>query len=169
MRLLASDEWALLRSLRLQALRESPEAFESSYSIEMEQGRSFWISKIASRAVAFLGNDPIGLIGWTQLSNDPTGFELNSMWVRPEARGTIAASRLVEFAIATLADRLATRLELGVVSDNARALSLYQRIGFVVSSQEIAHTGKSLTRMVLDIRRSGSDTDQRTPTSDSSE
>jgi RimJ/RimL family protein N-acetyltransferase len=53
------------------------------------------------------------------------------MWVAPEARGTGAASALVDAVIAWTADRGARTLRTAVTIGNEPAARLYARAGFV--------------------------------------
>ena len=140
----APDDWELLRDLRLEALRDSPEAFSSSVSRETAFEESLWRSRTPTAGVAFRDGEPVGLVGWHR-PDDAEHFELVSMWVRADARGSDVATRLVEFVVLAVSG---APLALGVVRDNDRAHAFYTRVGFVDDGAEIgAVTGQDLIRM----------------------
>jgi ribosomal protein S18 acetylase RimI-like enzyme len=82
---------------------------------------------------AFEGDDlvAVGLIG--RDGEEPDDWRIRGMATKPEARGQGAGSRVLQALVQHAADHGATR-----VWCNARtpALSLYQRAGFVVASEE---------------------------------
>ena len=82
-----ADDWQALRDIRLEALRDAPTAFGSTYEQETERGEAHWRDRIA-RGGTFLAfvpevsaTEPSGLIGGYQ--EDPVTVELVSMYVRP--------------------------------------------------------------------------------------
>ncbi len=84
-------DWQALRDIRLEALRDAPDAFGSTHEREAVFGEADWRRRI-SRGGNFLGylpeasaSEPAGLIGGYQ--EEPETVELVSMYVRPRARG----------------------------------------------------------------------------------
>jgi ribosomal protein S18 acetylase RimI-like enzyme len=129
------SEWTVLRSLRLEALRDAPQAFESTIELESRLEESDWLQRIERRAVAFVSGRPVGLVGWSVASEDGGRTELISMWVRPDVRGTTTATRLVDF-VKEIARSRGETLELAVRADNARARRFYTKCGFVPLREE---------------------------------
>jgi ribosomal protein S18 acetylase RimI-like enzyme len=124
----------MLRGLRLEALRDAPQAFESTVEHEARLGKSDWLQRIERRAVAFASGRPVGLVGWSAAS-EGGNTELISMWVRSDARGTTTATLLVDF-VKEIARSRGDTLELAVRADNARARRFYAKCGFVPVREE---------------------------------
>src|ERR1700721_2370586 len=87
-------DWQGRRDIRLEALRDAPTAFGSTYEREAPRDEAQWRDRI-SRGGTFLAYlpdpsdpsrsaDPAGLIGGYQ--EDPRTVELVAMYVRPRAR-----------------------------------------------------------------------------------
>jgi GNAT superfamily N-acetyltransferase len=128
----AAADWQALRDIRLEALRNAPEAFGSTYEREVHRPEARWHEWIA-RGGMFLAfvpeiSAPAGLAGGYQ--EDPDAVELVSMYVRSQARGRGVGEALVA-AVARWAEaKGAKSLHLWVTEINAPARLLYQRCGF---------------------------------------
>jgi hypothetical protein len=79
-----TDDWAILREIRLAALREAPQAFGSTYQREARFTEAQWRERIKSRSVTFfahLDEDavPAGIAaaGWARARDHDTLF----LWV----------------------------------------------------------------------------------------
>lgn len=84
------------------------------------QGRCFWL--------VITAHDRI--IGNGQLVIYPGGAECANLFVVPEYRGQGIGTALVGVLTALAGHQQVTGLEIGVTTDNPRALALYQRLGF---------------------------------------
>ena len=129
-----AEDWEALRDIRLEALRNAPEAFGSTYEREAEFAEADWQRRI-SRGGNFLGylpeasaTEPVGLIGGYQ--EDPDTVELVSMYVRPQARGRGVGEALIATVINWAATRNAASVHLWVTETNKPARLLYERCGF---------------------------------------
>jgi len=134
-----ADDWQALRDIRLEALRDAPTAFGSTYEQETERGEAHWRDRIA-RGGTFLAfvpevsaTEPSGLIGGYQ--GDPVTVELVSMYVRPRARGRCVGEALVAAVIDWAGQRNAAAVRLWVTETNAPALALYERCGFALTGE----------------------------------
>ena len=133
------DEWRELRDLRLRALRDTPDAFGSTYEQEAaepdqawrdwavdgaEGGASFWA--FAADEDERIGGMAFGSRHWQV--EDAMG--LFAMWVDPAFRGQGLGRRLAEAVIdwARTTDR--PRVVLSVNEANHGAIRLYERCGF---------------------------------------
>jgi len=128
------DDWQALRDLRLEALRDAPDAFGSTYVQQAAYGEADWQRRI-SRGGTFLAYlpeadaaGPVGLAGGYQ--EDPDAVELVSMYVRPRARGRGVGEALVATVIRWAQARDAASVHLWVTETNAHARALYERCGF---------------------------------------
>src|ERR1700729_1816543 len=129
-----SVDWQGLRDIRLEALRDAPSAFGSTYQGEAGRPEAHWHDRIA-RGGTFLAylpdlgpSDPAGLIGG--YSEDPQTVELISMYVRPRARGRGVGEALVAAVLNWAGQRNAAAVHLWVTASNAPARALYERCGF---------------------------------------
>ena len=134
-----ADDWQALRDIRLEALRDAPTAFGSTYEQETERGEAHWRDRIA-RGGTFLAfvpevsaTEPAGLIGG--YPEDPVTAELVSMYVRPRARGRGVGEALVAAVIDWAGQRNAAAVRLWVTETNAPALALYERCGFALTGE----------------------------------
>ena len=132
------DDWQALRDIRLEALRDAPTAFGSTYEREATRGEADWRLRIA-RGGTFLAFipasacEPAGLIGGYQ--EDPVTAELVSMYVRPRARGHGVGEALVATVIAWARNKSAAEVRLWVTETNAPARALYERCGFAPTGE----------------------------------
>jgi len=131
-------EWAVIRDLRLAALADAPDAFASTLSRETGQAEARWRARIAARPwfLAWHAGQPAGLVAMFPEHTEPAeqttpDWHLVSMWVRPQARGTGVAGRLVAAVLARARAAGAAQVTLWVALSNDRARAFYQRMGFV--------------------------------------
>jgi GNAT superfamily N-acetyltransferase len=135
-----SGDWHALRDIRLEALRDAPAAFGSTYEREAPCGEAQWRDRI-SRGGTFLAylpelsaSEPVGLIGGYR--EDPVTVELVSMYVRPRARGRGVGEALVAAVIGWARDQNAAEVHLWVTETNAPARALYERCGFALTDEQ---------------------------------
>ena len=79
------------------------------------------------------GSIPRGLVAGVPDTTDAAVVWLMAMWVHPELRGSGAARLLVEAFMAWARAVGADRIRLAVIADNARAIGLYEKLGFRVT------------------------------------
>jgi ribosomal protein S18 acetylase RimI-like enzyme len=137
-RTVRADDWQAARDIRLDALREAPYAFASTYDREAAYPEQTWRERAAAgnTVLAYLpesGPRPVGLVAAIELV--PGELELVSMWVRPEARGQQVGSALVEAVMAYARDWPVPRVHLWVTETNKPARRLYERCGFTPTGE----------------------------------
>ena len=132
-RLLAPDATAF-RDIRLEGLREHPDAFGSS--LREEEARSLSWFEQALDGGFVLGADLAdgrlaGVAGLRFNQTDKTRHKawLWGMYVRPQARGTGLASSLIAGIVAEARPKV-EELVLTVGSHNAPAIARYRSMGF---------------------------------------
>jgi len=122
------------RELRLEGLKNHPEAFASAWEDEAGQPASWWTERLETNIVLGGWIDDSPLIGIAGLRVN-TAVKLRhrgmlvGMYVRPHARGTGLAALLVQRVIEQ-ARSLAEELSLTVVASNTVAYRLYSAAGF---------------------------------------
>ena len=134
---IAAAEWQHYQLLRLKALRESPDAFGSTFEAESMRPDADWeerLTTLDSRwALALFGlhhGDPAGLAWVIVQPQIPEVAHLYQMWVQPSARGTGLGRLLLEHAIAWARDRGTKRMKLSVTIAESPAWHLYGAAGF---------------------------------------
>lgn len=133
LRVLSPDDWELWREVRLNALRDAPEAFGATLVEWQAAKEERWRERLAVvpfNVVAMVGGVAVGQVSGTQI-DDQERVELISMWVAPGTRGAGVADALVS-AIKDYAGHTgASAVRLSVRRSNKRAIGLYERCGFV--------------------------------------
>ena len=134
-RRLRPDEWAALRDIRLRALADAPEAFGSTLAEEVGRGDDAW-RDWASRAdrgivVAELAGRLVGLASGGPAPDGDGGAGLYAMWVDPALRGSGVAADIVALVEDWARAAGYAAIGLGVTTTNARAIALYERLGYV--------------------------------------
>ena len=129
---LTVDEGDRLRAIRLRALHDAPEAFESRFEQIAALPPESWSQQIRALAtfVAVIDNHDVGLVRGEVDHDDDHAAWLLSMWVDPSARGHGVGEALIEEVILWARSIDATRMLLEVADDNAPAIRLYARMGF---------------------------------------
>ena len=130
---LGEDDWEDYRSVRLSALRESPEAFVATADEEESYDEAFWRERMqrSARLVAEREGSAVGVVSvGTAKATDGAAGELFGLWVRPEARGLGVATRLVKDGAALAARRGHSHLVYWVGTDNGRAVAFASGMGF---------------------------------------
>ena len=123
------DDWGVVRDVRLAALADAPDAFESSLAREQALPEADWrgLVRAGGQRLAWLGDAPVGLARGTVHGDE---HHLVGMWVSPAARGYGVAAALVRSVVDWAHSVGAPRLFLWVVGDNTAAQALYRRAGF---------------------------------------
>ena len=151
------DEWQVYRTLRLRALRDSPDAFGATLEQERHYPPSRWQSRLAEadsrRALplcAALAGNPVGL-AWGRIDPaSPSIAHLYQMWASPEARGLGIGRRLLDAVIDWARRQGASTVELGVTVGNGPAAGLYAAAGFrVVGDPEPLRAGSELMTLTM--------------------
>ncbi len=146
-RALTPDDYALYRDVRLRALATDPDAFGSTYERESAFTDDDWRARLVGgdrRASFFIDElDDIEGLAVTGVAGtagiffsewDPQPMVV-AMWVDPAARGRRCGGRLLDAAIEWARNTEATEVVLWVVRDNAPAIALYTRHGFIASGK----------------------------------
>ncbi len=138
-RRLTEDDLDALWRVRLQALKDNPEAFGSTYEETIARGKeSFRWRLRPGDDVFYLGafdDTLVGIVGFFREEGSKNRHEGNivSMYVLPERRGQGAGKALMQEMIAQ-AKQIAglEQLILAVVTTNNAARLLYRLLGFEV-------------------------------------
>jgi ribosomal protein S18 acetylase RimI-like enzyme len=133
-RRLTREDAPVYREIRLEGLRDSPEAFGSTFENESANSLEFFSERIATSNVfgAFRNAELAGVAGLLihqGVKEAHKGF-LWGMYVRPSARH-MGAGRLLVEAVLAFARTKVELVQLSVISENVNARRLYAAMGFV--------------------------------------
>jgi len=159
-RRLRAGELALLRELRLESLRDAPDAFARTFAEILAQPEIYWKEMERSvtepgRHVMFVAEDrgqPVGLAFGIRKGDGIA--DLGGMWVAPQARGRGVARALGTAVIDWARAEGFAILVLWVTEGNVAARTLYLRLGFEVTGKREplpSNTTLAIEEMRLDL------------------
>jgi ribosomal protein S18 acetylase RimI-like enzyme len=126
---LAPADWRVLRSARLKALLDSPQAFTSTHDHEAGWCESEW-RRLFDAATWIVARQAEELIGLARSVGDRTMRHVESVWVAPTHRRHGVCGTLLQ-GLAEIDRRLGvTDLLLWVLDDNVDAQHAYEALGF---------------------------------------
>ncbi len=138
----SAEDAPAYRDLRLEALRNHPEAFSSDYATAVAQPMSFWTERLRSSGtetaiVNFLAVHEQQLIGMCAIARRDTlktrhAADIVGMYVQPEWRGLHIAEALVTACIEWARTHEVKIVKLAVVAANTPAIRCYALCGFHV-------------------------------------
>ena len=127
----------IFKAVRLEALREAPYAFGSTYEKESEFADSEWIARAegmnGERGIGFLamdGESGCGIVGSFLDQDDPGRAHVVSMWTAPTHRQQGIGRLLIMEILDWARHRRAHTLRLMVTSNNDSAIRFYEQLGF---------------------------------------
>jgi GNAT superfamily N-acetyltransferase len=123
---------AIVRSLRLEALSDAPDAFDSTLDRELAWTPSDWREWLSRGATFVLehSDGPKGIVAGVPHRDNTTVIFLVSMWVHSSLRGTGAADALVASVLSWAEAEGAAEVWLHLDKRDDRARRCYERNGF---------------------------------------
>jgi RimJ/RimL family protein N-acetyltransferase len=155
LRWLTVDDWDDLRRMRLAALADSPRFFLARHEKEVRYSARRWRREFRRGrwVLAYLGDQPIGMMGVTWFKDIPEGDRyIEYLWIDPARRGKGMASAFVREIIEKLANDRVGTIWLWILDGNERASRLYANLGFESAGKPKALKkcpGRSETKMAL--------------------
>lgn len=136
-RRLPGRRWRDYRSIRLEALRTTPEAFGSSYEEEVKFPEAKWRERIKTMLFAMSGGAPVGMISFATNDRMKTRHvaHVYSVYVKEGRRGKGVGGILLSAALKELRKKKIVKVQLGVNPEMKPALRLYEGAGFVVAGR----------------------------------
>ena len=126
------DDWRALRSIRLESLADTPDAYGSTFAESSTWSDKRW--KIAASQWLYIlaerDDRIVGMVSGGINDSHPGRRWIYGMYVTPTERGTETAVRLIEAVAQWASDLGAAELYLNVTSSVARARAFYDKIGF---------------------------------------
>jgi GNAT superfamily N-acetyltransferase len=130
------EDWRVVRSVRLRALEDTPQAFGTTLEQDRQLNDVDWQLRVSpgNWVLALRGASPVGMAAGVVESGRPNGERhLMSMWVAEELRGQQVARRLVDAVASWALTMGAETLSLWVADGNDRARRFYERMGFAAT------------------------------------
>ena len=141
-RFIRESDVAAFKALRLEALREHPEAYGMDFEEETAQPDSVWNDRVGKAAgdpsgsivLADAGEELAGMVGVWRGTGVKTRHEANiwGVYVRPKYRGHKLTDQMIVEALGWCRGGNVRIVRLTVVTCNASAVRCYQRAGFMV-------------------------------------
>jgi ribosomal protein S18 acetylase RimI-like enzyme len=141
----AANEWRIYRALRLQALRDAPDAFGSTLAREEAFPDEEWIRRIETGAGSPLDfplvveddTRPIGL-AWARIAADDREVaELYQVWIDPAYRRRGVGHRMIDATLDWARSAGVRQMHLAVALGSDSALDFYRRLGFVETGDPV--------------------------------
>ena len=141
---LSPEQWQRYREIRLEALREEPQAFGSAYTDMEQKSPEYWQGRLAEAAqgekswllFAQEGERLIGMIGAFYDETQETA-RIIAVYVSKAERGVGVGKALMEGILFKISKKIGIRkIALGVNQEQTAAVKLYQRFGFVVTDEK---------------------------------
>jgi ribosomal protein S18 acetylase RimI-like enzyme len=132
-KILTPAKWTALRDIRLEALRESPQAFLSTHEKEAAWDEDQWLAEFdrGDWSIGFLADQAVSLLGATRPADMPWHeCFLEYIWVAPEHRGAGLAQGMLAFTFGRLQTIGVQTAYLYVLNGNDAARRLYEKAGF---------------------------------------
>ncbi len=157
---LMPEEWLRYREIRLESLREEPQAFGSSSAVMAEKPETYWQGRLAEALqgekswllFAQEGEHVIGMIG--AFCDEAQVFAtIVSVYVSKEARGKGTGKILMEGILSEIGKKANLhKVVLGVNREQIAAVELYRRFGFLITGEreEVQGDGKSPRGYVME-------------------
>ena len=122
-----------MRAIRLRSLRDAPDAFGTTLKEAGVQSLEGWNRQLEQLPtfVATAGGSDVGLVRAAPHDHFPDAGFVISTWVAPEARGQGIGSALLDAVAQWARTKGWARLLLDVGEQNAPAIALYTRQGYV--------------------------------------
>jgi ribosomal protein S18 acetylase RimI-like enzyme len=146
------SDWRQYRDTRLKALKDSPQAFGSTYENTSKLPDSEWLDRLTRITLdrdlplaAVIESQFVGM-AWARIEEPNLEVvHLYQMWVSPSFRGHRIGYRLLETALAWAGEQGAKTMILGVTYGDTPARKLYESAGFrTTNSSDLLRPGSDL-------------------------
>jgi ribosomal protein S18 acetylase RimI-like enzyme len=139
-KLLSCADAQAYRDIRLEGLRQNPEAFASTFEDERGKPLDWFAERITQSQIfgAILAQELVGVVGLRAHADSKQRHKamIWGMYVQPAARQFGIGERLIDAAVAHASDHV-EQLQLAVVTENEAARRLYAKAGFIEYGHQI--------------------------------
>ena len=127
------DDFLRLKTLRLSALRSSPNAFGAKYSDLKDRPENYWqqLIKVSTWCLVSVDGVDIGLLAVDPADKDRNSdCWLSSWWINENFRGKGISKHMAEWVYTLCKEKGWQKIGLGVWPDNKNAIAVYLKLGF---------------------------------------
>jgi RimJ/RimL family protein N-acetyltransferase len=128
------------REMRLEALRNHPEAYSADYDEQANFSREQWLERLrnGNTFVACEGDTLVGMAGIFRDGTPKTQHKgkIWGVYVRPNFRGHGLAQRLVNTCVDWARAQQLRYVMLAVITTNTSAVNAYKKCGFAIYGVE---------------------------------
>ena len=133
----------LYRTIRLNALRNDQDAFETRYEDAIKRTESYWEDLVYAFAessekccfIAFDDEKPIGLISFYKYENESAG-EIIQVWINKDYRGLGIIQQLMDGIFLWIKNHGISSVYAYVKETNLRAIKCYANYGFMRTDRQ---------------------------------
>jgi RimJ/RimL family protein N-acetyltransferase len=128
-----ADRWQDYRDLRLEALKNEPQAFSSSYEEEQLIAETVWRTRIENALFAIENGKLVSMAGFIRYNHIKTNHvcEIFGVYVRPEYRGKGIGKQLISTVIKEIKNiKGIKKIRIGVNPTQKAAEHIYLKLGF---------------------------------------
>ena len=154
--LLSQEEWERLRSIRLRALKENPEAFGADFKEVESRSREDWLKDYNKEdyLVASIDSVDVGML-YIEVLNGDHGATcwIGGCWTDPAFRGNGVMRALFNYIDSHAQEKGWIRQGLGVWIDNLIAINSYKSLEFTFAGEKMpgSREGKFFQHMIRDV------------------
>jgi RimJ/RimL family protein N-acetyltransferase len=133
-----ADDVDRLRTLRIAALKDTPDAFGAKYEDEVNKPISEWQDRLKNTHWCFAVADgvDVGLLAVDRAEKDRNSdCWLSSWWIRDEFRGSGIPKLMLTWLEQLCKENSWKKIGLGVWPDNLRAIAAYKKLGFTEAEE----------------------------------
>ena len=130
---LLPSRWNEYRDLRLEALKNDPTAFGSSYEEEFKLSKNEWKKRVKNVLFALLNDKPVGMIVYIFENKKKTKHIANiyGVYVKKWYRNQGIGRKLIENAVLLIKkNKNIVKINLNVNPKQKAAVKLYKKYGF---------------------------------------
>jgi len=134
----AGDCATRLKSLRLAALKDTPDAFGAKHEDELLISDSQWQDRLKHTYWCFVVADgvDIGLLAVDLADKDRnSACWLSSWWIHQDHRGSGIPKLMLNWVEQLCIEKKWKKIGLGVWPDNLRAIAAYKKLGFTEAKE----------------------------------
>ena len=143
---------AVLREVRIAALRDSPREFGETLAEALARSEQGWSDQAPAAFIAELDGQPVGMAFAFEDGSDPEAARVGGMWVAPSVRRAGIGLALVEAALSWAKANGKRRIRLWA-NQAIPGQDLYRRAGFVPTGAQKPFPGdgsRTLVEMQLE-------------------
>lgn len=151
-RRIRKGEAQLYKTVRLESLKQSPEAFSTSYESALTRTPESWENQTNNSAVGsdrstfivLKEKEPIGIAALYRDNKNNIVGELLQVWIAPQTRGSGLAQELLQTVFQWARKNGFRKIQAEVMASNEQALRFYEKNGFKIMAKSSTLAGHNV-------------------------